>query len=168
MCIPWGGSRTLSQGCTLVSGLLLPCLCIPSLLRLATVWSCPLELREGHAGWSLFLTNKQQGIQKGFCAQEPHRVLLGFIPVFKNVQKYGCHDIFWVLSSQYSLSISFQFRAILCAISCVLYFKNPLYFIHLDNATQPQLFYKEYILTSKSIHIKCYKMNVLKSLNKSI
>ena len=64
--------------CTIVSWLLLPCLCIPSLPWLATRWTCPLELRERHGGWSPFPTNKKRGTQKGFCAQEPHRVLLGF------------------------------------------------------------------------------------------
>ena len=40
---------------------------------------CPLELREGQGGWSLFPTNKKQETQKGFRAQEGHKVLLGFI-----------------------------------------------------------------------------------------
>ena len=43
MDIPWGGSRTLPH---LVSWLLLPYFCIPSLPWLATVWICPLEFRE--------------------------------------------------------------------------------------------------------------------------
>ena len=47
---------------------------------LAAVWTCPLELTEGHGGWSLFPTNKKWGAQKGFHAWEPHRVLLGFTP----------------------------------------------------------------------------------------
>ena len=50
MCILWGGTRTLPQGGTIVSCLLPPCLCIPSLPCLAAVWTCPLELREGHGG----------------------------------------------------------------------------------------------------------------------
>ena len=54
------------------------CLCIPSLPWLATVWTCPLECGAGLGGWSLFPTNKKQGTQKGFHAQEPHGVLLGF------------------------------------------------------------------------------------------
>ena len=78
MCIPWGGTRTLPQGCAIVSWLLLPCLCIPSLPWLATVWICPLELRKCHGGWSLFPTSKEWGTQKGFRAQEIHRVLLDF------------------------------------------------------------------------------------------
>ena len=79
LCIPWGGTRTLPQGCSIVSWLLLPYLLIPSLPWLATVWICPLELREGQGGWSLFPTNKKQETQKGFRAQEGHKVLLGFI-----------------------------------------------------------------------------------------
>ena len=34
MCITWGGTRTPPQGCTIVSQLLLPCLCTSSLLWL--------------------------------------------------------------------------------------------------------------------------------------
>ena len=41
MCIPWGGTRTLPQGCTIVSWLFLPFLCIPSLPWLATVERLP-------------------------------------------------------------------------------------------------------------------------------
>ena len=63
MCIPWVGTRTRSQNCTIVSWLF-PCLCIPSLPWLATVWTCPLELREGHGGWNLFPTNKKLGTQQ--------------------------------------------------------------------------------------------------------
>ena len=70
----------------LPSGGLLPCLCIPSLPGLATVRICPLELREGHRGWSLFPTNKKWGTKKSFRAQEPHRVLLGFsISVYRGL-----------------------------------------------------------------------------------
>ena len=58
-CIPWVRIRTIPQDCTIVSWLFLPCLCIPSLLWLATVWTCPLELRESHGDWSLFTTNKE-------------------------------------------------------------------------------------------------------------
>ena len=76
--IPWGRTRTLPQACIIVSWLLFPCLCIPSLPWLATVWICPLGLREGLGGWSLYPENKKLGTRKGFWAQEPHRVLLGF------------------------------------------------------------------------------------------
>ena len=76
---PLKGTRILPQGWTIVSWLLLPCLCIPSPPWLATVWNCPLKLWEGHRGWNLFLKNKNQGMQKDFCTQEPHRVLLSSI-----------------------------------------------------------------------------------------
>ena len=61
MCIPWGGTKTLPQACTVVSWLLLLCICIPSLPWLATVRICPVGLREGHGVWSLSPTNKKQG-----------------------------------------------------------------------------------------------------------
>ena len=63
----------LPQGCTVVSWLLLPCLCIPSLRWLTAIWTCPLDLREGLGGWSLFSRNKQWGTQRGLCAQIHHR-----------------------------------------------------------------------------------------------
>ena len=50
--IPEEGARTLLQGCTIVSWLLLPYLCIPSRPWLATVWTCLLELGEGRS-WRL-------------------------------------------------------------------------------------------------------------------
>ena len=44
----------MSQGCTIVSWLLLPCFCIPSFSRLANAWTCLFELRESkEAEWSL-------------------------------------------------------------------------------------------------------------------
>ena len=45
------------------------------------VWTYPLELKEGHGGWSLFPANKKWGTQKSFHAQEPHMILLGFTRV---------------------------------------------------------------------------------------
>ena len=59
--IPWGETRTLPQRCTIVSWLLLPCLSIPALPWLATVWTCPLELREGQGSRSLFPKDKKWG-----------------------------------------------------------------------------------------------------------
>ena len=59
MYIPWRRTKTLPQGCTIVSWLLLPCLCIPSLPWLATVWACPLEFREGHESWIKPISCKQ-------------------------------------------------------------------------------------------------------------
>ena len=69
MNIPWGGTRILP----ITALLFLDCssfFCIPSLPLLVTVWICPLELRKGLGGWSLFPTNKKQGTQKGFCKGE--------------------------------------------------------------------------------------------------
>ena len=70
LCIPWGGTRTLPQGCPVASQLLLPCLCTPSLSWLATVWTCPLELREGQGGW----------IKPISCKQEKGRYRKTFVP----------------------------------------------------------------------------------------
>ena len=58
MYIPWGGTRTLPQGCTVVSGLLFLWPCIPSLPWLVSAGICPLELRQGHGAWNLYPTNK--------------------------------------------------------------------------------------------------------------
>ena len=69
--IPWVPTRTLPQGCTIVSWLLLPCFCISSLPWLATVRICPLELREGQRGWMKPISYKQEmGGMKGICIQE--------------------------------------------------------------------------------------------------
>ena len=78
MCILWGRTGPLPQACTVVSwcNSLLSLRPLPSLL--ATLWTCPLELKEGHGGWSLFPTNKKWGTQNGFHSQEPHRVLFSF------------------------------------------------------------------------------------------
>ena len=46
--------------CTIVSRLLLPCLCIPFLPWLVTVRICPLELRESHGGYRPVPTHKEQ------------------------------------------------------------------------------------------------------------
>ena len=48
MCIAWEGTRTLPQGCTILSCLFLPCLCIPSHPCFTSVSNYRLELREGH------------------------------------------------------------------------------------------------------------------------
>ena len=73
MCIPWGGTRTLPQGCTVVSWLLLPCLCIPSFPWLAILWTCLLELREGHGGWIKPIScNQEMGdTKKVFVPRSP-------------------------------------------------------------------------------------------------
>ena len=51
LCIPWGKARTQPCSYSIVNWLLLPCLYISSLSLLASVWSCPLDLREGHGNW---------------------------------------------------------------------------------------------------------------------
>ena len=50
MYIPWGGTRTLAYHCPIVSWLPFLFLCIPSFFWLATIWICPLELRECQGG----------------------------------------------------------------------------------------------------------------------
>ena len=58
--IPWGGTRPLHCGSAFVSQLFLPCLCIPSLPWLVTIWICPLELLEGQGGWMQPVSYKQE------------------------------------------------------------------------------------------------------------
>ena len=58
--IPWGGTRPLHSGSAFVSWLFLPCLCIPSLPWLVTIWICPLELMEGQGGWMQPVSYKQE------------------------------------------------------------------------------------------------------------
>ena len=90
MYIPWGGTRTLPQGCISISWLFLCCFCIPSLLWLATVWTCPLELREGHGGWMKPISYKQEmGDTERLCTRESYRVLLGFNNKFSLLLIFG-------------------------------------------------------------------------------
>ena len=142
LCIPWGGTSTRPQSCTIVSWLLLLCLwtsqvptcqcrkhsSVPGSERslevgiathssipgwripmdrgawqaavhgvarvrtqlkwlsthtctlvsaspapwLATIWICPLGLKEGHGSWSLFPTNKNRGTKRLLCPGSPH------------------------------------------------------------------------------------------------
>ena len=70
--IPWGGTRTLPQGCTIVSWLLLLCLHIPSLSWLATFGTCPLELRESHGSWMKLICYKEKwAAEKLLCPGAP-------------------------------------------------------------------------------------------------
>ena len=68
-------------GCTLVSWLLLPCLCVPSLPWLADVWICPLGVKEGHGGWICPLQIQNRRHRKASIPRSPHRVYLvsGFL-----------------------------------------------------------------------------------------
>ena len=79
--IPWGGTRTLTRGCTALSWLLLPCLCNFSLPWLGLIQTCQLEGPNTgkvlKAEWSPFPVIKKWGTQEGFCSQKPHGVLLG-------------------------------------------------------------------------------------------
>lgn len=70
--IPWGGTRTLPQGCTIVSWLFLPCLCIPSLPWLAT-----LGLREGCGGWMQPINKKWGNNRKAFVPRSPMKPCSG-------------------------------------------------------------------------------------------
>ena len=84
VCVPWWETRTLPQGCTSVSWLFFPGFCIPSLPWLATLWTCLLELREVCGSWMKAISCNH----KGFCAQEPHRVLLRHIFVHFQWDKF--------------------------------------------------------------------------------
>ena len=53
--------------------------CFPSLPWSATVWICPLGLREGEGGWMKPMSYKQEmGNREWICTPEPHAVLLSF------------------------------------------------------------------------------------------
>ena len=69
--IPWGWTRTQLQGYRVVYWLFFPSLCIFSFSWLATVWPCPLTLREGHGVWSFIPKSKKWRIQKGLCPGAP-------------------------------------------------------------------------------------------------
>ena len=137
--------------------LLLPCLCIPSLLLISGILGRQWRLKP--------ISYKQEtGTHTGFCAQEPHRVLLSSSLYSRMYRNMGTmiFSLFWL----FLLHLFLVQRHIMCNICGILYKSTLVYLFH--NASQPQLFYKENILASKSSHIKCYKMNILKSLYKSI
>ena len=67
----WGKIRTLPQDCTLISWLILSCLCTSSYLSAATVWICPLEIREGHENWSLFPMREMGVMERLSCPATP-------------------------------------------------------------------------------------------------
>ena len=92
MYIPWGGTRTLPQGCTVVSGLLFLWPCIPSLPWLVSAGICPLELRQGHGGWSLYPTNKNvcSVVFNSLGPQGPDRFLCPWESPGKNTRG-DCH-----------------------------------------------------------------------------
>ena len=79
MHIPWGGTRILPQGCTIVSWLFLPCFCVPSLSWLTTIWLCVLEICKGQRGWMkpIFYDQEMRDTEMA-CIQKPHKALLGF------------------------------------------------------------------------------------------
>ena len=94
LCITWGGTRTRPQDCSIVSWLLLPCLYTPSLPWLATVWTCPLELKEDHGGWieSLSCPGSPRGpaqFQYYFCEVQwvPYKWTFK-LQTFKHVNMY--------------------------------------------------------------------------------
>ena len=78
LCIPWGRARTPPYSCSIVNWLLLLCIYICSLPFLARVWSCPLELREGHGNWMKPIAynykKKKMRDTERFSAQESHKV----------------------------------------------------------------------------------------------
>ena len=81
MCIPWGGTRILPQGCTMYCFLTVSPL---SLSPLPFQISSSLNLSLGRQGrqWRLnephFSQNKTWGKQKGFGIPKPHKTLLDY------------------------------------------------------------------------------------------
>ena len=71
--IPSGGTRTLPQGCTVVSRGLLPYFCFPPPLLPNSLNLLENSAKVKAVGGSLFPTN-----ERDVCAQESHRVLLSF------------------------------------------------------------------------------------------
>ena len=116
MYIPWEEARTLSQGCTIVSWLFLPWLCI----YLVPSWidNCS-DLFFGTQGrsWrpeSVFY--KKWGTWNHFCAQEPHSLQFSFTS--KHVDPYL---LVWkevyetILKIERSNDLIFILKIFLCA-----------------------------------------------------
>ena len=72
--------RNLPWGCTIVSILFISSLSIPLSFLISNCLNLLLELSGGLGGWKKPVScNQEMGDIEGFCAQQPHRVLLGFL-----------------------------------------------------------------------------------------
>lgn len=80
--------QDLSQGCTIVSWLSLPCLCILSSSLMSNCSNLPLGLRGGHQGWVCSLQTRNQG-QKSSCPGAPQG------PAQSIVTLSLIHTLFW-------------------------------------------------------------------------
>ena len=123
-------TKTLPQGCTTVSWLRLP------LPWLATVPVCPLELREGHGGWSLFPRNR------GYRKSSEPRSSTGFYsvsiacpevwswPWYETCKSSGSshrwHDCWkdWLSRTWFSLTTSLPYAALVTILCHVFKLNN--------------------------------------------
>ena len=72
--------RNLAWGCTIVSRLFISSLSIPRPSLISNCLNLLLEHSGGLGDWKKPVSsNPEMGDIEGFCAQEPHRVLLGFL-----------------------------------------------------------------------------------------
>ena len=98
MCIPWEGTRILSQGCTIFSWLFLPCLCISLLPCSATVWT---SLVTQGGLWKLneanFLRTRNGGHRKAFVPKSSTRPCSVTLPVWLGVSQLLAMCVAWGL-----------------------------------------------------------------------
>ena len=114
-----GWPQNPAQSSTL-SWLLLPCLCIPSLPRLITIWTCPLEVMEDQG--SLFPTNKKWDIERIWPTSSTGSCLVsissfpGQVPTTKNEKWIGWnHNSFaWCLHPLCSTILCLAFIFTFC------------------------------------------------------
>ena len=72
ICLWQGGTGTLPHWLTFI------CFCVPSLLKLVTIWFCLLELRDCLGGWNLTPQARNGRPEKAWHLGGSYRVLLSF------------------------------------------------------------------------------------------
>ena len=90
-----------SHSSSIVSWVFLLCFCIPSLCWLATVWICPLGLREGWGGWMKPVSPKQERDLQGTCSAslmnsfEPYSISLFLLLTWQYYLVFWSYFLFW-------------------------------------------------------------------------
>ena len=103
MCIPWEGNQDFPPRlpyCYLIVPPFLLSLCIPFLL-LATVWTCPLEFREGPGGWIKHIScNQEMGkSERLLCSEAPQGFAWFHLLHFPLLEQTICEEVTAVLGT---------------------------------------------------------------------
>ena len=143
MCIPWEGTRFLPKAALLFldsSSLVSASPPFPDQqLSEPAPWNSGKAME---AEWGPFPKNKKWGTQKGFCAQEPHRALLGY-----SIRAHNSHTSYAFLlrkGKMMCVKLNFRQRRKGAKYKITLYFfflngKYQAFYFHLSPDSRPQL-----------------------------